>query len=62
MELIQNLPEVFEKFAEQRKQSFLAVKKLKENGTPIVGVFCTYLPQEMVLAAEQHGWAVFDVR
>lgn len=51
MELIQNLPEVFEKFAEQRKQSFLAVKKLKENGTPIVGVFCTYLPQEMVLAA-----------
>lgn len=51
MELIKNLPEVFEQFAEQRKHSFLAVKELKEKGTPIVGVFCTYLPQEMVLAA-----------
>ena len=51
MELIKNLPEVFEQFAEQRKHSFLAVRELKEKGTPIVGVFCTYLPQEMVLAA-----------
>lgn len=44
MELIKNLPEVFEKFAEQRKNSFLAVKELKEKVTPIVGVSCTYLP------------------
>lgn len=51
MELIKNLPEVFEQFAEQRKHSFLAVKELKDKGTLIVGVFCTYLPQERVLAA-----------
>ena len=32
MELIKDLPEVFEEFAEQRQKSFLAVKELKEKG------------------------------
>ncbi len=50
MELIKDLPEIFEEFAEQRKNSFLAIKQLKENGVPIVGVFCTYLPQEIPAA------------
>ena len=31
MELIKDLPEVFEEFAEQRQKSFLAVKELKEK-------------------------------
>jgi benzoyl-CoA reductase/2-hydroxyglutaryl-CoA dehydratase subunit BcrC/BadD/HgdB len=44
MELVKELPEIFEEFAEQRKNSFLAVKKLKEEGVPVVGVYCTYLP------------------
>ena len=30
MEVIKDLPEVFEEFAEQRKKSFLAVKELKD--------------------------------
>ena len=51
MELIQDLPEVFEEFAEQRKNSFLAVKKLKEKGIPVVGAYCTYFPQEIAMAA-----------
>ena len=34
MELIKDLPEVFEEFAEQRQKSFLAVKELKEKGVP----------------------------
>lgn len=50
VELIKDLPEVFEEFAEQRKNSFLNVKKLKDEGIPVVGVFCTYLPQEIPLA------------
>lgn len=29
MEVIKELPEVFEEFAEQRKNSFLAMKQLK---------------------------------
>ena len=50
MELIRDLPEVFEEFAEQRKNSFLGVKKLKEQGVPIVGAYCTYFPQEIAMA------------
>ena len=47
MEVIKELPEVFEEFAEQRKNSFLAVKQLKDQGIPVVGSYCTYFPQEI---------------
>ena len=50
VELIKDLPEVFEEFAEQRKNSFLGVKKLKEQGVPVVGAYCTYFPQEIAMA------------
>lgn len=50
MEIIKNLPEVFEEFAEQRKNSFLAVKQLKDKGIPVVGAYCTYFPQEIAHA------------
>lgn len=50
MEIIKELPEVFEEFAEQRKKSFLAVKELKDKGIPIVGAYCTYFPQEIAMA------------
>lgn len=50
MELVKDLPEVFEEFAEQRQNSFLNVKKLKEQGIPVVGVYCTYFPQEIAMA------------
>ena len=50
MELRKELPEVFEVFAEARKNSFLAIKKIKDAGTQIVGVFCTYLPREIANA------------
>ena len=32
MELIKELPDVFEEFAEQRQKSFLAIKELKDRG------------------------------
>lgn len=50
MEVIKDLPEVFEEFAEQRKNSFLTVKELKDKGIPIVGAYCTYFPQEIAMA------------
>lgn len=50
MKVIKDLPEVFEEFAEQRKNSFLAVKKLKDQGVPVVGAYCTYFPQEIAMA------------
>ena len=50
MEVIKELPEVFEEFAEQRKNSFLVVKQLKDQGIPVVGSYCTYFPQEIAMA------------
>lgn len=50
MELRTDLPAIFEEFAEQRKNSFLHVKELKDKGIPVVGVFCTYFPQEIAMA------------
>lgn len=46
-----NLPTDFENFADARKQGFLAVKNLKDNGKKVAGVFCTYTPVEIILAA-----------
>ena len=51
MELIKDLPEIFESFSEQRRNSFLTVKEIKESGTPVVGAYCTYFPQEIAMAA-----------
>ena len=50
MELIKDLPEVGEEDAEQSKDSVLGVKKLKEQGVPVVGSYCTYFPQEIAMA------------
>lgn len=47
MELKKELPEIFEQFADTRKNSFLTIKELKEEGIPVVGVFCAYLPREI---------------
>lgn len=50
MEIIKDLPDVFEEFAEQRKNSFLAVKQLKDKGIPVIGAYCTYFPKEIAMA------------
>ncbi|MDR1018363.1 MAG: 2-hydroxyacyl-CoA dehydratase, partial [Lachnospiraceae bacterium] len=50
MELVKDLPEVFDEFSEQRQKSFLTVKELKDKGVPVVGAYCTYFPQEIAMA------------
>lgn len=46
------LPEIFEEFGEARKNGFLAMKELKEEGKNVVGTFCTYTPVEIFMAAD----------
>lgn len=46
------LPNVFESFAEARQKGFLAMKQIKDNGTGVVGLFCTYTPLEIFMAAD----------
>ena len=50
MKLIKDLPEVFEEFASQRKESFITIKELKDQGIPVVGSYCTYFPKEIPIA------------
>lgn len=50
MEIRKELPEIFDEFAEARRNGFIAAKNLKEKNIPMVGTFCTYMPQELPLA------------
>ena len=50
MELVKELPEIFEEFAEQRQKSFLVMKEVKDKGIPVIGAYCTYFPQEIAMA------------
>ena len=51
MEIIKELPAVFEEFAEARRNAFINVKKVKDQGIPVIGAYCTYFPREIALAA-----------
>lgn len=42
LNLKKDLPEIFDDFAENRQNSFIRVKELKDKNIPIVGVFCTF--------------------
>ena len=47
-----NLPEHFEEYSEAKKKGFLRMKELKESGKKVAGIFCTYTPEELVMAAD----------
>ena len=49
-----NLPKRFEEYADARKNGFLKVKEIKENGGKVAGVFCTFTPLEILDAAGLH--------
>ncbi len=51
MELVKDLPEIFDEFGEARRNNFLTVKEYKDKGIPVVGSYCTYFPQEIAMAA-----------
>jgi len=51
MSLITELPQVFEQFSDARQKGFLTVMALKEQGIPLVGTYCTFMPQEIAMAA-----------
>lgn len=45
MSLITDLPAIFDQFSEARQKGFLTVMDLKERGIPLVGTYCTFMPQ-----------------
>lgn len=46
------LPKQFDEFNDARRQGFITVKNLKDQGKNIVGTYCTYTPWEIMLAAD----------
>lgn len=51
MSVINELPAIFDHFSDARRQGFLTVLELKEQNIPLVGTYCTFMPQEITLAA-----------
>ena len=50
MEIIKDLPEIFDEFEDKKKQSFLKVKEYKEKQIPIIGAYCSFFPREIAVA------------
>ena len=51
MSIVTTLPETFDQFSEARRKGFLTVMTMKEQGIPLVGTYCTFMPQEIAMAA-----------
>lgn len=45
------LPENFETYMDARKAGFIRMQEAKEKGARIVGTFCSFVPQELIIAA-----------
>lgn len=45
------LPADFESYSDARKGGFLRMKELKDSGARVVGLFCSFVPLELVYAA-----------
>ena len=50
MELVKELPEIFEELEEKKKESFLEIKRYKSMGIPVIGAYCSYFPRELAMA------------
>jgi len=46
-----DLPKGFDSLAEAQQQKFLALKKVKDMGGRVVGLYCSYVPTELIYAA-----------
>jgi len=46
-----NLPAGFDSLAEAQQQKFLALKKIKDEGGRVIGLYCSYVPIELIYAA-----------
>lgn len=52
MEIRKDLPKIFNDFAEARQNAFLAAKEQKEGNRPLIGQYCTFMPQELAIAMD----------
>lgn len=50
MNVISELPAIFEEFADKKKESFLKIKEYKDKRIPVIGTYCSYFPRELATA------------
>jgi benzoyl-CoA reductase/2-hydroxyglutaryl-CoA dehydratase subunit BcrC/BadD/HgdB len=50
--IMQKLPENFETYDEKRQKGFITMKNLKDKGQRVVGTFCSFVPLEIIYAAD----------
>jgi benzoyl-CoA reductase/2-hydroxyglutaryl-CoA dehydratase subunit BcrC/BadD/HgdB len=48
---VRDFQEILESFAGARRNGFIAIKTLKEQGRGVIGTFCSYIPVELFMAA-----------
>jgi benzoyl-CoA reductase/2-hydroxyglutaryl-CoA dehydratase subunit BcrC/BadD/HgdB len=46
------LPKNFDGFADPLKEKFLDVKSVKDKGEKVIGYYCSYVPAEIIMAAD----------
>lgn len=56
MEIIKDLPEIFDEFEDKKKQSFLKVKEYKEKQIPIIVHIVRFFQEKLQLPWEQFLW------
>lgn len=47
-----DLPKKFDEFNDARRQGFIQVKNLKDQGKKVVGTYCVFTPWELIYAAD----------
>lgn len=62
MSLITDLPAIFDQFSEARQKGFLTVMDLKEQNVPLVGTYCTFMPQRRHGGGRRCRLAVLNLR
>lgn len=50
--MMNNLPDFINEFSEARRNAFIKIKELKDEGKKIVGVYCGFAPWEVIAASD----------
>ena len=50
--MMNKLPDFINEFSEARRNAFIKIKELKDEGKKIVGVYCGFAPWEVIAASD----------
>ena len=62
MELIKELPDVFEESCRAETEIISCHQRIKRQGVPVVGTFCTYFPVEIAILGSGYSKPLLYIR